>query len=46
MTFRKPNFDPTLISGHLIVGAILGVDIIIDFLDDLGERFATFQNKV
>jgi len=40
------SYKDPLIGGHLIVGAILGVDIIIDFLDDLGERFATFQNKV
>ncbi len=37
---------PPPIGGHLIVGTILGVDIIIDLLDDLGERLAAFQNEV
>ncbi len=30
----------SLIGGHFFVGSVLGVDLVIDFLDDLKERLA------
>jgi hypothetical protein len=34
------SYKDPLIGGHLIVGAVLGVDIVIDLLDDLEKRLA------
>ena len=40
------RLSASLIGGNFIVGTVLGVDIIMNLLDDLGERLTSTQDEV